>query len=142
MDQMQIAPNHELPKPQNNNVIKDSGEYVVSAPETHNVAPSSERVAQAASAVAQAADDTTVVPQVAIPATDDSTKASSTLFVAPTVAADTNRIEKEWVSIAKFIVKNTRLDPRTQSSELSSFKHEYIKKRYGKEVKLPETRVT
>lgn len=138
---MQTVPNHELPKPQQNNVITDSGEYVVSAPETHNVAPSSERIAQASSAVAQAADDTTVVaPAKPVPVADNTAKPSVTSFVVPLTAADTNRIEKEWVSIAKFIVKNTRLDPRAQSSELSNFKYEYIKKRYGKEVKLPENR--
>lgn len=142
MDQMLPAPSHELPKPQQNNVITDSGEFVVSAPETHNVAPSSERVAQAASAVAQAtADDTAVIinPQ----STSAPAPQASVMSVAvPAVAADANRIEKEWITIAKYIVNKTKMDPRAQSSELSSFKHEYIKKRYGKDVKLSDERVT
>lgn len=142
MDQMLPTPSHELPKPQQNNVITDNGEYVVSAPEKHNVAPSGERIAQAASAVAQAADDTTVVAPTVTPPATNSASVSVTSFVVPTMAADVNRIEKEWVAIAKFIVNKTRMDPRAQSSELSSFKHEYIKKRYGKEVKISDERVT
>ena len=140
---MSPAQSHELPKPQQNNVISDNGEYVVSVPESHNTEPSSgERISQAASAVALAADDTAqaVVAPQPIVSTDDAAKTSVTSFVVPLSAADTDRIEKEWVSIAKFIVKNTRLDPRSQASELSSFKHEYIKKRYGKEVKLSENK--
>lgn len=143
MDQILPAPNHELPKPQQNNTITDNGEFVVSAPETFNVAPSSERVAQAVSAVAQAATDDIPVlmtSPVSTPSVSDSTL--STTVAIPLSAADTNRIEKEWVTIAKFIVNKTKLDPRAQSSELSSFKHEYIKKRYGKEVKLSDDRVT
>jgi hypothetical protein len=136
MDQMLPTPSHELPKPQQNNVINDTGEFVVSAPETHNIAPSSERVARAASAVAQAAtDDPALVLPVSSSTNNATSKPSITSFTVPPTAVDANRIEKEWVTIAKYIVNKTKLDPRSQSSELSSFKHEYIKKRYGKEVK-------
>lgn len=142
MDQMSPVQSHELPKPQQNNVISDSGEYVVSAPETHNFEPTSgERVSQAASAVALAADDSAQASASQMSVVDNNAqKTSVTSFVVPLAAADADRIEKEWVSIAKFIVKSTRLDPRSQATELSSFKHEYIKKRYGKEVKLSENK--
>lgn len=50
-------------------------------------------------------------------------------------ADDADVIEKEWVTKAKAIVNSTRSNPNQQSSELSKFKAEYIKKRFDKEVK-------
>jgi hypothetical protein len=35
-------------------------------------------------------------------------------------------------------VTQTKDDPHKQTAELSKFKHDYMYKRYGKEIKLPE----
>ena len=56
----------------------------------------------------------------------------------PNTAEDNDLIEKEWVRGAKDIVNKTYSDPRKQSQELNSYKAEYIKKRYGKDIKLSE----
>jgi hypothetical protein len=54
----------------------------------------------------------------------------------PLVAADDDLIEKEWVDKAKKIVQQTRSDPYTQEKEVSKLQADYMKKRYGKDVKL------
>ena len=54
----------------------------------------------------------------------------------PMVAGDDDLIEKEWVDKAKKIIQATRSDPYTQEKEVSKLQADYIKKRYGKDVKL------
>ncbi len=54
----------------------------------------------------------------------------------PLVAADDDLIEKEWVDKAKKIVQQTRSDPYTQEKEVSKLQADYMKKRYGKDVKI------
>lgn len=56
----------------------------------------------------------------------------------PTVANDSDLIEKEWVNKAKFIVESTRIDPHRQNKELNKFKADYIRKRYNKQLKVSE----
>lgn len=51
-------------------------------------------------------------------------------------ADDNDLIEKEWVLKAKQIVAATKDDPHTQNKELGKMKAEYLKKRYGKEIKV------
>lgn len=54
----------------------------------------------------------------------------------PLVANDDDIIEKEWVNKAKQIVKNTKSDPFAQEREVSKLQADYLKKRYGKNVKV------
>jgi hypothetical protein len=54
----------------------------------------------------------------------------------PAIAADEEVIEKEWVDKAKKIVAQTKDDPYKQEKEVSKLQADYLKKRYGKEVKL------
>lgn len=54
----------------------------------------------------------------------------------PTVAADDEVIEKEWVDKAKKIVSQTKDNPYEQEKEVSKLQADYLKKRYGKDVKL------
>lgn len=51
---------------------------------------------------------------------------------------DGDLIEKEWVDKAKQIVERTRDDPFRQSEELTVFKADYMKKRYGKTIKVSQ----
>ncbi len=55
---------------------------------------------------------------------------------SPVVAEDVDLIEKEWVDKAKKIVAATKTDPYEQEKEVSKLQADYLKKRYGKEVKL------
>lgn len=56
----------------------------------------------------------------------------------PTIADDTDLIEKEWVIKAKEIVARTKHDPYQQNKEVERIKADYLKKRYNKEVKVTE----
>ena len=64
------------------------------------------------------------------PTTDDGTM--------PMIADDADLIEKEWVLKAKEIVARTRHDPYEQNKQVESFKADYMKKRYNKDIKLTE----
>ena len=56
----------------------------------------------------------------------------------PLVANDDDLIEKEWVDKAKKIIQQTRSDPYTQEKEVSRLQADYMKKRYGKDVKVAD----
>ena len=58
--------------------------------------------------------------------------------ITPTIANDDDIIEKEWVNKSKKIVTATKGDPYQREQEVSKLQAQYIQKRYGKEVKLPE----
>jgi len=56
--------------------------------------------------------------------------------LAATITDDGDIVEKEWVNKAKQIVQGNRNDPYRQSEELMIFRANYMKKRYGKDIKL------
>jgi hypothetical protein len=88
----------------------------------------------AAASAAQAVPPPLPVSMPAVPAaqTGDATTTATNLQVTD----DGDLIEKEWVNKAKQIVERTRDDPYKQSEELTYFKADYMKKRYGKTIKL------
>jgi hypothetical protein len=63
---------------------------------------------------------------------------ASGVAAAATALSDDDLIEKEWVSKAKRIVEQTRDDPYKQSENLTVFKADYLKQRYGKSIKLSQ----
>jgi hypothetical protein len=74
------------------------------------------------------------IPVAAQPGDVSATTQVSTLLAN----ADSDLIEKEWVDKAKQIVERTRDDPYKQSEELTVFKADYMKKRYGKTIKVSQ----
>lgn len=52
----------------------------------------------------------------------------------PTVAADEDLIEKEWVDKAKKIILETKDDPYRREQEVGKLQADYLQKRYGKEL--------
>lgn len=54
----------------------------------------------------------------------------------PPVASDDDVIEKEWVDKAKKVIAETKDDPYKQEQEVHKLQADYLKKRYGKEVKI------
>lgn len=62
-----------------------------------------------------------------------------TLDTNPLSAADDELIEKAWVDKAKKIVQETKADPYSQESEVSKLQADYIKKRYGKDIRVNNT---
>lgn len=86
-----------------------------------------EQAPQAAQAAPPAATPAPPVlpPTIAAPADDD----------MPKVADDLDVIEMEWVNKAKDIINKTKDDPHAQEAEVEKLQKEYLKKRYGKEIK-------
>ncbi|MBI3494602.1 hypothetical protein HY004_01295 [Candidatus Saccharibacteria bacterium] len=82
-------------------------------------------------------DDVTI----ALPSVPDSVQASdvtTTTTQTPVVAADDDVIEKEWVNKAKKVITQTKGDPYTKEREVSRLQADYMQKRYGKQVKMPD----
>lgn len=73
-----------------------------------------------------------------IAGTDNSNQNKSMNAYTPSVAADVDLIEKEWVLRAKAIILKTKDDPYEQSSAINRYKADYIKKRYNKDVKVSD----
>ena len=57
---------------------------------------------------------------------------------APTMAGDSDLIEKEWVEAAKRIIEQNKQDPYSQSRALTALREDYMRKRYGKDIKAAE----
>ncbi len=78
-----------------------------------------------------------VIPVLTPSLQDDNTPVAQTLMDDnPLSASDEDLIEREWVDKAKRIVRETRTDPYRQEDEVSKLQADYIKKRYGKDIKL------
>jgi hypothetical protein len=56
----------------------------------------------------------------------------------PLVADDVDLIEKEWVQKSKAIQKKFRDDPHQQRNQVSALNADYLNKRFGVQVKLPQ----
>ena len=70
------------------------------------------------------------------PASDDVVVKPVSDNTTPSVAADDDNIEKEWVTKAKSIVTETKSDPYLQEEKVSKLQADYLQKRYNKKVKL------
>lgn len=82
-----------------------------------------------------------VTPVISIPAQDTTTRsdtpAISTDSDMPLVAADEDVMEKAWVEKAKKIIASTKHDPYAQENAVSKLQADYLNKRYGKVIKIP-----
>lgn len=84
-----------------------------------------------------ARNTTPVAPTPVLPSVVPATTVDEPVAVAddhPTVAADEDLIEKEWVDKAKKIITETRDDPHAREKKVSQLQADYLKKRYGKEL--------
>lgn len=101
--------------------------------------PNAERPAESQSLAAelpQASPPPMMSPGASTLPTDDPQAAATSQAAAPVVADDSDLIEKAWVEKAKSIVEGTRNDPYLQNKELNSFKADYMKKRYNKDIQV------
>ena len=80
-----------------------------------------------------------VVPQPIVPPPTTPPTTSPAVGVQadpnPVVADDVDVIEKEWVDKARKIVDKSKDDPYLQELEVGKLQADYMKKRYGKEIK-------
>ncbi len=56
----------------------------------------------------------------------------------PTTAGDDDLIEKEWIDKAKKIISETKNDPHEQEKAFIRLQADYLRKRYGKVIKIPD----
>jgi hypothetical protein len=56
----------------------------------------------------------------------------------PAVAADDDLIEKEWVQKTKQVISETKHDPYAQELAITQIQADYLRKRYGKIIKIPD----
>jgi hypothetical protein len=57
----------------------------------------------------------------------------------PQAAADADLIEDEWVAAVKKVIEQYRGDPYNQSQAMTLLRADYLKKRYNKDIKVPES---
>ena len=128
-----MNPNHELPD------LSLPAPQVQQVPHEHAPAPVSPEATLAAKKMPTLAPPPQAMPLPAqrAPAAPVNPQAA-TQTALPALADDSDLIEKEWVEKAKAIVAGTRDDPFIQNREVNRFKAEYIKKRYNKDIKVPE----
>lgn len=130
--------NPELPTPSirpESQPVPDRGEFAM--PDTERIGevsrereqsiPSGEAAPQPPAQIMPMPPMPVPVPVPAAPV-DDSTAAN------PTIAADDDLIEKEWVDRAKKIILETKDDPYRREQEVSKLQADYLRKRYGKEL--------
>lgn len=55
----------------------------------------------------------------------------------PAHAEDVDVIEKEWVDAAQDVVKKNADDPQKEEEGFEDLQVDYLKKRYGKDIKKP-----
>lgn len=67
---------------------------------------------------------------------DDTTHALGQ--VAAITASNDDVIEKEWVNKSKKILKDTKGDPYRKEHEVSKLQADYLYKRFGKQVNVPD----
>ncbi len=116
--------------------LKTLGEVLKHAPEK---APVSAETAESSPQTGTGSTPVMALPQLpTLPMPQPSVPVvhAPTDNTGPLAAADEDLVEKEWVDKAKKIVGQTKNDPYSQEKEVSKLQADYLKKRYGKELKL------
>ena len=130
------VPPGELPRPQYEPMPNADSAEQANAPQEAVLAQAVERGSAAAAVPA-------IPPAIQLPATDDQSVApvgpsDQSSPHSPQIADDGDLIEKEWVTKAKHIVEQTKNDPYAQTKEMNKMKADYLKKRYAKDLRVPE----
>ncbi|HSX14346.1 MAG TPA: hypothetical protein VLE72_00330 [Candidatus Saccharimonadales bacterium] len=77
---------------------------------------------------------TAPVPQSPAPPTPQ----PKTTTPTPATAEDVDVIEKEWVDAAQAVVEKNAQDPHAEEEGFEDLQVDYLKKRYGKDIKKPQ----
>jgi hypothetical protein len=133
MDSLNNGFSPELPKPETSEQFDTQQTPIETEKGSRQEQPKERSLSDAEQAVAVASQPVVTPVSTPTPQTDGSD--SSHTMTNPSLADDVDVIEKEWVDKAKSIVAATRHDPFEQSIKLTDMKHDYMKKRYGKEIK-------
>lgn len=114
-----------------------SGEQAPVTPEVNPVSPAPQPASAApAPRPSDPAPVTTPPPSNSPVIAQDQVKPD--IGPSPAEAADVDVIEKEWVDQAEKIVEQTKGDPYLEEEAVEALQMDYLKKRYGHDVKKPE----
>jgi hypothetical protein len=98
-----------------------------------NGAERREQTAELQAAASDASSSSPILPSPVV-LVDQPITVTTTTATGPTVAADEDLIEKEWVDKAKKIVAETQNDPYQREEAVNQLQRDYLKKRYGREM--------
>jgi hypothetical protein len=113
--------------PENPGHIEAAG--LVPAVESAPVAPANTPSAPAPAPIVPA------TPATVAPAAPVANTAATPTVTSPVIADDVDVIEKEWVDAAQQIVEATAADPYQEEEAVENLQVDYLKKRYGKDIK-------
>jgi hypothetical protein len=100
--------------------------------------PATEKAAPAAPAQ-PASTPTPAAASAAAPQANQPLAAAPSVQVGtPSTADDVDVIEKEWVDAAEAVVEKYANDPHQEEEGFENLQVDYLKKRYGKDIKKPE----
>lgn len=131
----EAAPEQQPASPEANEAV--SLEQIESKPAAQEKVGGKEGANQNSGMPLPAVQDTPVATPTAEPPQDDA-PASTGSADSPLIADDVDVLEREWVDKAKSIVDKSKDNPYQQNKDVSALKADYMKKRYGKEIKLAE----
>lgn len=109
------------------------------APEVAPPAPQDAPVAPASAPVDPLSVPPVVDPAAPVaPASDPVPAAPAPGSLTPAIADDVDIIEKEWVDQANKVIDQTKDDPFVEEEAVEALQQDYLKKRYGHDVKKPD----
>jgi len=73
-----------------------------------------------------------------LPGSNGLSPQSGLTYPVPLQANDSDLVEGEWVDAAKRIMDTYKSDPYNKNRALTFLRADYIKKRYNKDIKIPE----
>jgi hypothetical protein len=137
-----MEPHEILPKPE----VKNKAEQLEQVDGFNEIRSDMSMERKSGSAAGSAAltgtavNDASSQVQAQIASVIGSAASTDVKIDTPEVAEDLDLIEKAWVQKAKEIVTQTQGDPYNQNKQISGIKIDYIKKRYGKDIRSSEDR--
>lgn len=128
------SPTPEQPRPLVSTEI--AGQLVPEQAQMPAIVEAASQPGGGASAAPVASMPAVPLMEVAVAAPPTSTAATPPPVMAtPAIADDVDVIEKEWVDHATKIIEATNQDPYVEEEAIEDLQVDYMKKRYGKDVK-------
>lgn len=82
--------------------------------------------------------DDSALSQVHIPAPQQPSTAQQQSISGSLQATDGDKIEADWIKLAKEVIRQTNGDPYTKQKRINTLQSEYLKKRHNIDIKVDE----
>ncbi len=130
MPNRNVAPDQLIGTGTQEQALRPATPEVVPAPQSAPTAPQNTGQPQATPPHLTAQDVANAIAAAPAPA--------APVVSAPQIAADQDVVEPEWVEAAEQAIAQTAGNPYAEEEAVESLQVDYLKKRYGHEVKKPE----